>query len=189
MKSRDLPEESTESIVVECELDEPRDKVWRALTVPEIVAEWLNADDAATQSRERREQPASKPLDAAALEYEVIAAEPPSQLQYRLREGNGIAVESTVTFELSDTPSGGTRLRIVHYAFEQTATQPEMPHVALSNDTGRTARDSSALLPSNPAGSPPLLRIYNSRPRMRRALNRRRTRTLCTLRTSFRAVA
>jgi uncharacterized protein YndB with AHSA1/START domain len=161
MKADDLPEESNESIVVECELDEPREKVWRALTVPEIVAEWLNVEDTATPSREKCERPANQPLDPARLEYEVIAAEPPSQLQYRLREGDGLSVESTVTFELSDTPTGGTRLRIVHDAFEQTATQPEMP----------------------------LLRIYNTRSRTRRALNRRRTRTLCVLRTSFRAAA
>jgi uncharacterized protein YndB with AHSA1/START domain len=204
MKSRDLPDETNESIIVECELDEPREKVWRALTVPEIVAEWLNVGDDAPQSHEKRERPANKPLDTAPLGYEVIAAEPPTQLQYRLREGHGVAVESTVTFELSDTPSGGTRLRIVHDAFEQTITQPEMQYVAVGSDAERTARESSALLysdlagalpaqrpelQSDPTGALPLLRVYNSRSRPRRALNRRRARTLCTLRTSFRAVA
>jgi uncharacterized protein YndB with AHSA1/START domain len=218
MKADDLPEESNESIVVECELDEPREKVWRALTVPEIVAEWMNVENVATPSREKRERPANQSLDPTQLEYEVIAAEPPSQLQYRLREGDGRSVESTVTFELSDTPTGGTRLRIVHDAFEQAAIQPEMPYVAAGSGAERTARDSSALSPSeladaflqggpadltgasppvriynidpiDPAGALPLLRIYNSRSRTRRALNRRRSRTLCFLRTSFRVAA
>ena len=30
-----------QEVVVECELDASPEKVWRALTVPELVAEWL----------------------------------------------------------------------------------------------------------------------------------------------------
>jgi uncharacterized protein YndB with AHSA1/START domain len=34
-----------ESIVVECDLPEPPEKVWRALTVPELLAAWLMPND------------------------------------------------------------------------------------------------------------------------------------------------
>jgi uncharacterized protein YndB with AHSA1/START domain len=105
--------EVDEPIVVECELEEPREKVWRALTVPEIVAEWLNPDGTA-------------PL---APNYEIVTAERPHRLQYRLREGEDAVVESTVTFELSETPLGGTRLRVVHEDFERVETTAAQPGV------------------------------------------------------------
>jgi uncharacterized protein YndB with AHSA1/START domain len=135
MKPDDLPQESSESIVVECELDEPREKVWRAVTVPEIVAEWLDIEP-----------------------REVLSEDRLRQVQYRLRESEGVAVESTVTFELSDTPAGGTRLRIVHEDFE---------HVE----------------------SATVMSLHVTPPRPRPATNRRRTRTLTTLRSRFLAAA
>jgi uncharacterized protein YndB with AHSA1/START domain len=92
-------DESNESIVHECELPESREKVWRALTVPEILAEWLMPD-------------------GQSVECEVVSAERPDRIEYRWREGDRVAVESTVTIELSDTPDGGTHLRITHDDFE-----------------------------------------------------------------------
>jgi uncharacterized protein YndB with AHSA1/START domain len=94
-----------DTVVVECDLPEPPEKVWRALTTPEIVAEWLT------------------PEDGAPTERQVIEAQPDRLLRYRWRDagesGDG-QLDSIVTFELERTPAGGTHLRIIHVAFEQT---------------------------------------------------------------------
>ena len=292
MKSTDLPEESSESIVVECELDEPREKVWRALTVPEIVAEWLmpqwheavrlqrrepadagqsvrqqvpqtvlagsaqtpsptappngkpalamkpnasgtampacagqNTPSSDTSGRAGQSAPSDEltasekqsalagPITApGTMHYEVVAAEHARELQYRLREGDGLAIESTVTFELSDTPTGGTHLRIVHDAFEladNTTAQPKTlcamaeGHSALRPTDAPTSALVSALSPLDSSASPlvsapspfdasasPLVMRTHRRPsRARRAMNRRRTRTLCLLRARSLAAA
>jgi len=83
-----------DSVVVECELSDPPEKVWRALTEPDLVAEWLTADEA-------------KPA-----EREVVLEEPPHLLRLAWRDGRD--VESLVTFELERTSTGGTNLKVVH---------------------------------------------------------------------------
>ena len=88
--------EAIDSVIVECELPDPPEKVWRALTEPDRVAEWLTADE------------------PTPIEREVILEEPPRLLRYAWRDGRD--VESLVTFELERTASGGTHLRVVHTA-------------------------------------------------------------------------
>jgi len=87
-------ESAVESVIVECELPDPPEKVWRALTEPELVAEWLTADE------------------PASLEHEVVLEEPHRLLRLAWRDG--LDVESLVTFELERTSTGGTTLRVVH---------------------------------------------------------------------------
>ena len=89
---------SKNSVVTECDLPDTPDKVWKALTVPELLAAWL----------------------PDALDGEILAAEPYRMLRYRWpakedeRDDAGRTLESVVTFELTGTPQGGTRLRVVH---------------------------------------------------------------------------
>src|SRR4051812_30805149 len=109
---------SSDSIVFEVDLPEPPEKVWRALTQPEVLAQWLMPSEG--QSAER-----SVPSDSsAAIECEVLAAERNRFLRYKWREtGKGRrgepreTVDSIVTFELSVMPTGGTHLRLVHSDF------------------------------------------------------------------------
>jgi uncharacterized protein YndB with AHSA1/START domain len=95
------PSESVESIVVECNLDEPPEKVWRALTEPQLVAAWLLPDD------------------PQRVDCKVIEAKPHRLLRYAWSDGGD--VDSVVTFELLRTPADGTRLRVVHTGFAQAA--------------------------------------------------------------------
>ena len=92
--------EASESVIVECELPDPPEKVWRALTEPDLVAEWLTDGE------------------PDPIEREVLLEEPHRLLRYAWRDGRD--VESLVTFELEPTPSGGTNLRIVHTGIVHT---------------------------------------------------------------------
>ncbi|HVY81629.1 MAG TPA: SRPBCC domain-containing protein [Steroidobacteraceae bacterium] len=114
------PRESDDTVVVECDLRDPPEKVWRALTDPDLVAEWL------------------MPLtgEGPGIDCEVIESRPNRLLRYGWRDradepGNleadaagarmeRDALDSIVTFELTRSAAGGTHLRIVHTAFQQT---------------------------------------------------------------------
>ena len=86
------------TVVTECDLAEAPEKVWKALTTPELLEKWL----------------------PEARDCEVLAAEPNRLLRYRWRAGeadrdeSGGRLDSVVTFELTDTLAGGTHLRIDH---------------------------------------------------------------------------
>ena len=95
------PSESVESVVVECDLAEPPEKVWRALTEPELVAAWL------------------LPAEPGRVDCRVIEARPHRLLRYAWSDGGD--VDSVVTFELHRTATDGTRLRVVHTGFSRAA--------------------------------------------------------------------
>jgi uncharacterized protein YndB with AHSA1/START domain len=96
-----------DSVTFECELEASPEKVWRALTVPELLAQWLP-----TESPAQGDAPDASRFSA----IETIESRPHEMLRYGLREENAEAgmEDSTVTFELRPTANGGTWLRLVH---------------------------------------------------------------------------
>ena len=98
-------------VTVECSLDAPPEKVWRALTVPELVTNWLGAR--ADAGKEKDDAP----------HYEIIEAKPFSHLRYRWRDHDTDSADSFVTFELQPRQDGGTWFRLVH-AHPRPAIQP-----------------------------------------------------------------
>ena len=96
--------DSVESVIVECELPDPPEKVWRALTEPDLLARWLT--DAEPES----------------VEHEVVLEEPHRLLRLAWRDGR--EVESLVTFELERTSTGGTNLRVVHTGIAEAIDAP-----------------------------------------------------------------
>lgn len=115
----------------ECDLPDPPEKVWRALTEPELLAAWLMPNDIKAEAGSRFAFAGSD----APIECEVLEAEPGRLLRYSWRERPGAkdadqfpAFDSTVTFTLAGTASGGTHLRIVHDGFVPAA----QPLVAVS---------------------------------------------------------
>lgn len=88
----------TDALVIECSLDAPPEKVWRALTIPEYLSRWL------------------KPADD--IELAVVTAEENKSLTYRWREAGQGAVtdaeDSLVTFELTPNDDGGTWFKLTH---------------------------------------------------------------------------
>ncbi|TIL76009.1 MAG: SRPBCC domain-containing protein [Mesorhizobium sp.] len=122
---------TADSIEFECELPDPPEKVWRALTVPDLLAAWMMPNDIKPEIGSRFAF--AKP--DAPIECEILDAEPERLLRYSWRErpapGSAAdpldspmdgSMDSIVTFTLDRTVSGGTHLRIVHDGFARVAT-------------------------------------------------------------------
>ena len=127
MNAKTQGEAAPDAIEFEYDLAEPPEKVWRALTVPELLAAWMMPNDIMPEIGYRF---AFAGTDAA-IECEILDAEPERLLRYSWREQPGDArdpLDSTVTFTLARTVSGGTHLRIVHDGFAGKA----MPAVAMA---------------------------------------------------------
>ncbi|MGN6460537.1 MAG: SRPBCC family protein [Pseudolabrys sp.] len=100
------------TVVVERDLSHPPEKVWRALTQPHLIAEWLMLNDFRPELGHRFNLRA----EWGALDCKVLAIEPHKVLSYAW---DGLGLESVVTWTL--TPTGrGTHLRM-----EQTGFKPE----------------------------------------------------------------
>jgi uncharacterized protein YndB with AHSA1/START domain len=102
----------TRTVTVEREIGAPPEKLWRALTQPHLIAEWLMKNDFVASVGRRFALSA----EWGAVTCEVLEIEPHRSLSYTW-DANGL--ESVVTWTL--TPTGaGTRLRM-----EQTGFKPD----------------------------------------------------------------
>jgi uncharacterized protein YndB with AHSA1/START domain len=107
----------TRSVVVERELAFPPEKLWRALTQPHLIEEWLMQNDFKPVPGHRfnlRREP--RPETSVVIDCEVLEVEPNRTLSYSWA---AFGLESVVTFTLTPT-STGTRLRM-----EQTGFRPD----------------------------------------------------------------
>jgi uncharacterized protein YndB with AHSA1/START domain len=131
MTAIERPHPAEAPLSFECEVADPPEKVWRALTEPELLAAWMMPNDIKPEIGSRF---AFAGQDAP-IECQVLDAEPGRLLRYSWRErprsGDVDRVptfDSTVTFTLDRTVSGGTHLRIVHDGFVPAA----QPAVAMA---------------------------------------------------------
>jgi uncharacterized protein YndB with AHSA1/START domain len=109
----------TRSVAVEREIPFPPEKIWRALTQPQLIEEWLMKNDFAPVVGHRFNLRGDW---GGVLDCEVLAIEPNRTLSYSWNfdhEDPGYNLKSVVTFTL--TPTGdGTHLRI-----EQSGFRPD----------------------------------------------------------------
>jgi uncharacterized protein YndB with AHSA1/START domain len=105
----------TRSVVVERELPHPPEKIWRALTQPHLIEEWLMKNDFKPVADHRFNLRA----DWGAVECQVLAIEPNKTLSYTWA---AYGLESVVTWTLSPT-SAGTHLRMEQSGFRQDQEQ------------------------------------------------------------------
>ena len=109
----------TKSIVVERTMPHSPEKIWRALTQPHLMAEWLMKNDFAPRVGHRFNLRGEW---GGVLDCEVLVVEPNKELSYTWNfkhEDAAFNLESVVTFTLTPI-STGTRLRM-----EQTGFRPD----------------------------------------------------------------
>jgi uncharacterized protein YndB with AHSA1/START domain len=109
----------TLSVVVERNLPYPPEKIWRALTQPHLIAEWLMKNDfkpaVGHQFSLRME---AQPNWNGVIDCQVLAVEPNKTLSYTW---GALGLASAVTFTLTPTPTG------THLRMEQTGFRPDQP--------------------------------------------------------------
>ena len=99
-------------VVVEREIAFPPEKIWRALTQPHLIEEWLMKNDFKPVVDHRF----SLRADWGAVDCQVTAIEPSKTLSYTW---DAMGLESVVTWTLTPT-SMGTHLRM-----EQSGFRPD----------------------------------------------------------------
>ena len=102
----------TRTVVVEREISHPPEKIWRALTQPHLIEEWLMKNDFKPVVDHRF----SLRADWGAVDCQVMAVEPNKTLSYTWA---AYGLESVVTWTLTPTRMG-TRLRM-----EQSGFRPD----------------------------------------------------------------
>jgi len=99
----------TRSVTVEREIPFPPEKIWRALTQPHLIEEWLMKNDFMPVVDHRFNLRG----DWGAVDCQVLAIEPNKTLSYTWA---AMGLESVVTWSL--TPTGtGTLLRVEQAGF------------------------------------------------------------------------
>jgi uncharacterized protein YndB with AHSA1/START domain len=109
----------TRTVVVERDIAHPPEKLWRALTQPHLIEEWLMKNDFAPRVGHRFNLRGDW---GGVLDCEVLVVEENKELSYTWNFKNDDAafnLESVVTFTLTPTRSG-TLLRM-----EQVGFRPE----------------------------------------------------------------
>ena len=109
----------TRSVVVEREIAHPPEKIWRALTQPHLIEEWLMKNDFSPVVGHRFNLRGGW---GGVLDCEVLVVEPQRRLSYTwnfAHDDPAFDLESIVTFTLVPT-KGGTLLRM-----EQSGFRPD----------------------------------------------------------------
>ncbi|ACA16781.1 Activator of Hsp90 ATPase 1 family protein [Methylobacterium sp. 4-46] len=134
------PDEAAPQVVASCDIAAAPALVWRALTVPEIVAEWLGPVSPAAGDALRLDLPAA---EGGPVACEMLEAVPHERLSYRWRDAFG---DSVVTFDLTPGPDGGTHLRVVHRPVAARRAAPARPLALMRPAARPRARTAPRLL-------------------------------------------
>jgi uncharacterized protein YndB with AHSA1/START domain len=104
----------TRTVVVERELPHPPEKIWRALTQPHLIEEWLMTNDFKPVVGHRFNlKRTPRPDFNVVVDCEVLVVEPNKTLSYTWA---AFEVDGVVTFTLTET-STGTHLRMEQSGF------------------------------------------------------------------------
>ena len=105
------------SVIVERTLPCTPEKLWRALTLPHLIEEWLMKNDFKPVAGHRfnlSNQP--QPGMTVVIDCEVLEIEPPKILSYTWK---AYGLDSSVTFTLTPTATG------THLRMEQSGFRPD----------------------------------------------------------------
>ena len=102
----------TRSVIVERDIPHPPEKIWRALTEPHLIEEWLMQNDFQPVVDHRFNLRG----DWGAVDCQVLEIEPHKTLSYRW---DAMGLESIVTWTLTPTRTG------THLRMEQAGFRPD----------------------------------------------------------------
>ena len=105
----------TRTVTVERDIPFPAEKIWRALTQPHLIEEWLMKNDFKPSVGHKFNLRG----DWGAVDCEVMEIEPNKTLTYTW---NAMGLESTVTWTLTPTAKG-THLRMEQSGFRADQEQ------------------------------------------------------------------
>ena len=100
------------SVVVERDIAHPPEKIWRALTQPHLIEEWLMKND----FQPRVDHRFNLRGDWGAVDCRVLEVEPNKTLSYTW---DAMGLESVVTWTLTPTRTG------THLRMEQSGFRPD----------------------------------------------------------------
>jgi uncharacterized protein YndB with AHSA1/START domain len=116
----------TLSVVVERDIPHSAEKIWRALTQPHLISEWLMKNDfVPTVGHRFNLSMDPQPAMPIVLDCEVLTIEPHKTLAYSWDFANdnpAFALKSVVTFTLTPTEQG-THLRVEQAGFRPDQKQ------------------------------------------------------------------
>lgn len=104
-----------QALVVEREFSQPPEKVWRALTEPHLISEWLMAGDIKPEVGHEFVFRSSW----GTIDCRVTRVEPPTTLVYTW---TSMGLDSVVTWNLEPSPKG-TMLRVEQVGFKPDQQQ------------------------------------------------------------------
>ena len=119
----------TRSVIVERDLPHPPEKIWRALTQPHLMAEWLMKNDFAPKVGHKFNLRGDW---GGVLDCEVLTVEPNRTLAYTWNFDHSDAafnLRSVVTFTLTPTKAG-THLRVEQAGFRPDQKQANAGAIA-----------------------------------------------------------
>ena len=105
----------TLSVIVEREMPHPPEKIWRALTQPHLIEEWLMKNDFEPVADHRF----TLRGDWGSVDCRVLSVEPNKKLSYTW---GALGLESVVTWTLAPTGTG-TQLRMEQVGFRPDQQQ------------------------------------------------------------------
>jgi uncharacterized protein YndB with AHSA1/START domain len=105
----------TRAVIVERDIPHPPEKIWRALTQPHLIEEWLMKNDFQPAVDHRFNLRG----DWGAVDCRVLEVEPNKTLSYRW---DAMGLESVVTWTLTPTRTG-THLRMEQAGFRRDQEQ------------------------------------------------------------------
>lgn len=118
-----MTDPESKSVVIERDLAHPPERVWRALTQPHLLAEWLMRTD----FEPRLGHAFSFTAEWGAVECKVMEIEPEHRLAYSWGDG---VLDTVVTWTLTPTETGA-RLRM-----EQTGFRRDQPRYLMGATAG-----------------------------------------------------
>lgn len=115
--------EDARRIILERTLPHPPEKIWRALTQPHLLEEWLMKTDFRPDVGEGF----SFSAEWGAVRGQVLEAEPHRSLSYTWGDDN---LKSVVTWTLTETETG------THLRLEQTGFREDQPRYLMGAKAG-----------------------------------------------------